>query len=74
MPKELCVDDRNVLIIDFNEFLGSWFTDALVGKKAKKILSWESKYTLDNWLKEIIGLDTHFFSIIGNRRVYEKID
>ena len=33
----------------------------LSSKKAKKMLSWESKYTLDNWLKETIDGYTHFF-------------
>lgn len=61
MPREICLEDKNVLIIGFIGLLGSWLTDALIGKKAKKMLSWESKYTLDNWLKETIDGYTHFF-------------
>lgn len=61
MPREICWEDKNVLIIGFIGLLGSWLTDALIGKKAKKMLSWESKYTLDNWLKKTIDRYTHFF-------------
>jgi hypothetical protein len=61
MPREICWEDKNVLIIGFIGLFGSWLTDALIGKKAKKMLSWESKYTLDNWLKETIGWYSHFF-------------
>ena len=61
MPREICWEDKNVLIIGFIGLLGSWLTDALIGKKAKKMLSWESMCTLDNWLKETIDGYTHFF-------------
>ena len=61
MPRERCWEDNNVLIIGFIALLGSWLTDALIGKKAKKMLSWGSKYTLDNWLKKTIDGYTHFF-------------
>jgi dissimilatory sulfite reductase (desulfoviridin) alpha/beta subunit len=61
MPREICWEDKNVLIIGFIGLLGSWLTDELIGKKAKKMLSWESKYTLDNWLKKTIDWYTHFF-------------
>jgi len=39
----------------------------LSAKKAKKLLNWKSKYTLDNGLKETIDWYTHFLSNISNR-------
>ena len=46
----------------------------LSSTKAKKLLNWSSKFTLNNGLKETIDWYTHFLGNIGIRRTHEKID
>jgi nucleoside-diphosphate-sugar epimerase len=61
MARETFWEDKNVLITGCTGLLGSWLTDELITKKAKKISNWKSKYTLDTGLKETIDWYNHFF-------------